>query len=1514
MKKLLLFFLCVFYGWILQAQTTKAVDVTAGHLYASLTETERNSITTLALIGTIDARDFKFIRDKMPALTKLILTQVTIAPYEGNEGTSIDGNTVYPANKIPDYAFYDNDTLKSSFLSIQFPPNVTVIGKHAFSKSHRFGAITLSSTVQEIETGAFSHCYNLKQISIPSFNISIGDSAFYYCGSLNRITLGCRIPPDLSNSSKALTYVRPDCFLNVPYGARMNYTDNEDWDFYNIQEAATGFAAKTNAVEIRGRETSQASFIVSSTTEWTARSDQDWLIINPSTGIGLSQEITVTANANPSTTSSRKAYIELSAPGFPPQTVTVTQRARVPMKTIEIAAGGLESELTTRELDTISNLKITGIMDARDFKIMRDKMPLLTDVDLSGVTIAAYHGSEGTMNNYTMDYPASEIPDYAFVKGASENSNLQSVMLPQSLTSIGSGAFYYCIGLTNIDIPSMVTSIKQQAFYNCSGLKSVILPSSIISMESNCFAYCIKLSSITAGSSIPPDFKDSNGAFMAVDKNLCLLKVPYGSVQDYRNANEWKNFINIAEATNGFHVSTNSVKVDGIAGSTATVEINANTEWTAGTDQDWLMVNPQSGAGLSQVITFTAEANPSFTTVRTAYVTITAPWVTSQRITVMQSVHPQSPKTWEATPGGLATAFTAGELASIYDLTLTGSIDARDFKTMRDLMPLLAKVNLSGVTIVSYHGTEGTSLDGNTDYPANTIPEYAFLTKTYESGGKTTLKAIVLPESLTAIDKYSFTLCDSLTNVLLPASLTEIGSYAFFGCRSMTEIIVPQAVTAIGLNALGYFNGAINVASDNAHYMSENNVLFNKAQTELIQFPGINSGHYEISSTVTTIADYAFNNCELLTSVTIPSSVTFIGSSAFEWCPQLKSIYAHSITPVDLNASVRVFYPVDNYGCTLYVPIGSKTAYQTANQWKDFENIVEVNPHLIANAGPDKEMEEGTSCLLYGSFLVNTGGKPLTYQWTAPEGIALNAETDQYPIFTAPEVTDYTTYTFSLIVSDGLNTSTADQVTITVRNVNKPPVAHAGTDQAVNERSQVTLDGSASFDPDDNYLNYEWMGPNAIYISSRYSPQATFTAPDVLSDSSFTFFLKVNDGNSYQTDTVVITVRNINRVPVAHAGDVQMVNEGETVTLDATRSTDADGDALTYKWTAPEGITLSSLNSATPSFTVPSVESDMSYTFKLVVNDGKVNSVTSQAYVYVKNVPSILTLMTHHSKSDVPVNYHLYMYDGNAFVHKRDTFSVTGDTLRIMIEPGYWIGLVSPALDPAAFVPTWSGNVLSWDEAEVINIPVNGFGYMGISGIAPQAATTGAGRIAGFVYEKPNDGTKSISITRQENMAMNPPVQSALVQLYKKGSSIPAASVFTDEQGAYLFDKLAVADYELVVEIPGYLQSERFPVALTEIAPSTKVWFAVNPSLRVITDHPTWETSLLKVYPNPTKGVVYITGLPDSRENTISVYSMDGRTVLALQPLIEGKIDLSNQVPGIYLMMVNKERFRIIRK
>src|ERR1035437_2080649 len=72
--------------------------------------------------------------------------------------------------------------------------------------------------------------------------------------------------------------------------------------------------------------------------------------------------------------------------------------------------------------------------------------------------------------------------------------------------------------------------------------------------------------------------------------------------------------------------------------------------------------------------------------------------------------------------------------------------------------------------------------------------------------------------------------------------------------------------------------------------------------------------------------------------------------------------------------------------------------------------------------------------------------------------------------------------------------------------------------------------------------------------------------------------------------------------------------------LDGSLSSDFDGDALTYLWTAPAGITLSSTTAVKPTFTAPAFAVSNNYTFSLVVNDGKANSTADE--VVIKVIPN----------------------------------------------------------------------------------------------------------------------------------------------------------------------------------------------------------------------------------------------------------------------------------------------------
>ena len=294
-----------------------------------------------------------------------------------------------------------------------------------------------------------------------------------------------------------------------------------------------------------------------------------------------------------------------------------------------------------------------------------------------------------------------------------------------------------------------------------------------------------------------------------------------------------------------------------------------------------------------------------------------------------------------------------------------------------------------------------------------------------------------------------------------------------------------------------------------------------------------------------------------------------------------------------------------------------------------------ANTPPVADAGPDQTVDVGVTVTLDGSGSSDADGDSLTYSWSlntpAGSSASLSDPSVVSPTFVADVEGDYTA---SLVVNDGTEDSAADTVLITAQTVvvNTPPVANAGPDQTVDVGVTVTLDGSASSDADGDALNYSWSlatpGGGAT-LSDPNAINPTFI-PDV--EGIYTATLIVNDGMDDSTpDSAAITAQIVvvNTPPVANAGPDQTVTVGDTVLLDGSGSSDADGDPLTFSWsltTVPAGsaAVLSDPIAATPTF-VADVEGD--YVVQLIVNDDTEDSppdtamITAQ--VVVVNTPPV---------------------------------------------------------------------------------------------------------------------------------------------------------------------------------------------------------------------------------------------------------------------------------------------------
>ncbi len=275
----------------------------------------------------------------------------------------------------------------------------------------------------------------------------------------------------------------------------------------------------------------------------------------------------------------------------------------------------------------------------------------------------------------------------------------------------------------------------------------------------------------------------------------------------------------------------------------------------------------------------------------------------------------------------------------------------------------------------------------------------------------------------------------------------------------------------------------------------------------------------------------------------------------------------------------------------------------------------------FVNAGSDQVITlPANSVTLTGSGS-ETNGTIVSYIWTQVSGPSTAAIGTAGLAQTSISSLIQGVYVFQLKVKDNSGVTATDQVQVTVNAAaaNKPPVANAGPGQAIDLPATVTLDGSASYDPDGNIVKYSWMQVSGLGGVSITNAAAALATVYGLQPGAYGFQLTVTDNNgATATSTVTIVASAGSQSLLASAG----VNDTialpvNQVMLNGSLSSASAGNIVSYAWEQQSGPQPATLMTADAAQTIATGLIAGSYTFKLTVKDNNGNEASAQVKVVV---------------------------------------------------------------------------------------------------------------------------------------------------------------------------------------------------------------------------------------------------------------------------------------------------------
>ena len=567
----------------------------------------------------------------------------------------------------------------------------------------------------------------------------------------------------------------------------------------------------------------------------------------------------------------------------------------------------------------------------------------------TGLTSVYYTGDIAGWCGITFEgYQANPL-DYAgnlYIDGQS----VTELVIPDSVTEIKGHAFSGCTGLTAVTIPDSVTSIGEGAFSGCSSLESITIP--FVGAEAGKtssdtyqypFGYIFGTSSYTGGTKVTQWYYGSSNSSTTrstyyIPSSLRSVTVTGGNIL-YRAFDDCSMLTSVTMGN-----SVESIGDEAFVSCTGLTSVTIGNSVTSIGDEAFNSCRGLSSVTIGNSVTsigdyaFLGCKGLTSVTIGNSVASIGAGALSGcsslESITVPfvgAAAGKTSSDKYQYPLGYIfgTSSYTGGTRV---EQDYYGSSTSSTTSTTYYIPASLRSVTVTGGNIL-YGAFYGCSMLTSVRIPDSVefIGDCAFR-------GCTGLTSVTIPDSVTAIGDYAFYDCEGLTTVTIGTSVTRIGSYAFSGCSKLVEVYnkSSQNITAgsasygnVGYYAkhvyteengswftdtadgyrflydgkkgylVSYFGEATAIILPDSFTAYDGTAIENYAIYQYAFYGNIALTSVTIPDSVTSIGSYAFRECTGLNSVTIGNSVTSIGYEAFYYCTGLNSVtIGNSVTSI----------------------------------------------------------------------------------------------------------------------------------------------------------------------------------------------------------------------------------------------------------------------------------------------------------------------------------------------------------------------------------------------------------------------------------------------------------------------------------------------------------------------------------------------------------------------------------------------------------------------------------------